>query len=340
MFRYRVMAVRALVLLPALVVCTWSGANGQPQDAKNPHPKQGSGIVIELDNAFIEKYMDRATMETDFRPVAFSAVHPAKNDGEIHVAGFADEAKLPTVAEVMNAAGGKAGEPAAKALRAAANDRATVHVIGAWRLWCEHPGTTNQLQGEPFDLPQPGAAPSNPDHVFEIHPVLSVKAGARVVDASDAIAPTPGFDPHDAQKAFQLGYENVPCKIVPLGNRTRIITKGVGFNFTDFQIRLLQDPVAINDGHLVLASVHDTDGELLVRRRRMVFIKGTDADEQVRALKAGGRLRVTGIPRISLKLVHWRVDHKDDPGYDESPLLWDLPYEMIIVSAGAAGADD
>ena len=86
MFRYRVMAVRALVLVPALVVCTWSGANGQPQDAKNPHPKQGSGIVIELDNAFIEKYMDRATMETDFRPVAFSAVHPAKNDGEIHVA--------------------------------------------------------------------------------------------------------------------------------------------------------------------------------------------------------------------------------------------------------------
>ena len=78
----------------------------------------------------------------------------------------------------------------------------------------------------------------------------------------------------------------------------------------------------------------------------MVFIKGTEADDKVQNLKAGKRLRVTGIPRISLKLIQWRLKHKDDkdengaPKFDVSPLEWHLPYEMIIVAAAAPDADD
>ena len=52
------------------------------------------------------------------------------------------------------------------------------------------------------------------------------------------------------------------------------------------------------------------------------------------------------MPRISLKLVQWRLDHKegkDDEGkpFDINPLEWHLPYEMIIVAATpVVGASD
>src|SRR5262249_34061337 len=140
-------------------------------------------------------------------------------------------------------------------------------------------------------------------------------------------------------KAFVLGYEKLTCKIIPKEGRTRLITQALGFNFTEFVIRLAEDPVELEDGHGVICSVYDTDGELLVRGRRMVFIKGADADDRLQGLTRDKRMRVIGIPRISLKLVQYRLDHKDDKKFDVSPLEWNLPYEMIIVDAGRLDDD-
>jgi hypothetical protein len=161
-----------------------------------------------------------------------------------------------------------------------------------------------------------------------------------VTDAFDSIGDTPGFTPYDVDKAFiQGGYEKLTCKIVPKGDRTRILTRSLGCNFAQFVIRLNEDPVALEDGHGVICSVFDHEGELHFRGRRMVFIKGTADDEEVAVLKKGDRLRVTGIPRISLKLLQWRLDHRNDPGHDVSPLDWNLPYEMIIVAAAPVEGD-
>jgi hypothetical protein len=160
-----------------------------------------------------------------------------------------------------------------------------------------------------------------------------------VTDTTETIGETPGFTPHEAQKAFVLGYEKLTCKIIPKGERTRIITESLGFNFTEFVIRLGENPVKLEDGHGVICSVFDTDGEFLLSGRRMVFLKGTDADDQVQGLKKGQRLRVIGIPRISLMLVQWRLEHKDDKEFHVSPLEWRLPYEMIIVSAKQVNGD-
>src|SRR5205807_1084887 len=113
MAKLRSRALALLLFALILGVSARHAAVALPEDEKNPHPKQGSGIVIELDNAFIKTYMDRATIETEFLPTAYSKVHPAKSDGEIHVAGYASAVNLPTVVEVMNA--GKAGTKAAKA---------------------------------------------------------------------------------------------------------------------------------------------------------------------------------------------------------------------------------
>lgn len=336
----RTARVPALALVAALAALLPSGAASRP-----PAPPPGQGLVIELDNAFIDAYRDRATIETEFKIADLSAVHKPASDGEVHVGGWSYEAGLAGVAEVMNAA--NLGKKPRLALLAAKNAGQKVTVTGAWRLWGEHGGTAPQLQAKGTDphFPLPGEYPSNPDHVFEVHPVTKVKVGNKVTDATDAVGETPGFTPHDAQKAFVQGYELLPCKIIPKNGRTRIVTKSLGFNFTEFIFRLGEAPVALTDpagkpdGHGVIGSVFDTDGELLVRNRRVVFLPGTAADEEVKGMKEGGRLRVTGIPRISLKLVHWRLEHKDSTEYDTPPLEWHLPYEMIIVAADKLDGD-
>ena len=318
-------------------------AVGSAPSAPPTHPTQGQGVTIVLENEFIKKYMDRATMETEFRPVAKSANHKPKDDGEVHIGGVAVEAKLAAVAEVMNVA--TTGKKAADVFAAAIGQGKSVKVTGAWRLWCEHSGGLPQVQKDGLTAPLPGLFPSNPDHVFEIHPVTSVRLGdEEIVDAAKAVGATPGHTPHDPQKAFHLGYDRIPCKIAPVGtDRTKIVTQALGFNFTEFVIRLNKPPFALADGHAVEAAVFDPDGELISLRRRMVFIKGTAADDAVKGLAEGKRLQVIGIPRISLKLVNYRLEHKDDKDEENKPLNpldWNLPYEMIVVSAIPVEGDD
>jgi hypothetical protein len=300
---------------------------------------QGQGLIIELDNQFIKDYENLATITSEFAITGISAMHPPKNDGEVHIGGWADKAGLAGVAEIMNVAG-----PGQKALKAVKQAQGKITVTGAWRLWGEHGGTAAQIQQLNSGPPNPGAPSSNPPHVFEIHPVTTVKVGGMSTDATKAIGKTLGFTPHDATKAFVQGYEKLPCKIIPRNGRTRIVTQALGFNFTEFMIRLGEDPVALPDGHGVICSVYDTEGELLLRGRRMVFMKGTDADNAVKTLKKNDRMMAIGIPRISLKLVQYRLDHqngKDDEGkpFDVNPLEWNLPYEMIIVDATPLAGD-
>ncbi len=307
------------------------------------HSAQGGGIIIELDNAFIEKYQNTATIESAFTIVKLSSVHPPASDGEVHIGGWAEAAGLATVAEVMNAA--TTGTKARLAFAQARADGTKVTATGAWRIWCEHGGTTPQLAaiGPKPSGDLPGVAPSNPDHVFEIHPVTSVKVGAQTTSATEAIGATPGFTPHEASKAFLQGYEKLASKITrQAGNRTRIVTEVSAFNFTQFVFRFDEAAVKLDDGHAAIGSIYDTDGELLVRSRRVVFVAGTAADDVAKATKKGDRVQLIGIPRLSLKLVKYRLDHQDElkTSHGTDPLEWRLPYEMIAVSAVPVEGDD
>src|SRR5262249_35617206 len=176
---------------------------------------QGQGLIIELDNNFIKKYENRATITSEFTITGVSRVHTPKNDGEVHIGGWSAEAGLPGVAEGMNAA--NTGKKPLAAFRKAWLAKQKGPATGAWRLWGEHPGTAAQVQaiGTEPSFPLHGEAPSNPDHVFEIHPVTTVKVGATETDAKDAISKTAGHTPHEAEKAFVLGYEKLTCKIIP-----------------------------------------------------------------------------------------------------------------------------
>src|SRR4029079_1007423 len=115
------------------------------QEATASRKTQGSGITIVLDKDFIDKFADRATIKTDFRVDAVSKVHPASKDGEVHIGGVAVEAKLAAVAELTNPDPTMVNKFRDLAKKSSVAAR-TVEIEGAWRIWCEHAGTSNQSQ--------------------------------------------------------------------------------------------------------------------------------------------------------------------------------------------------
>lgn len=271
---------------------------------------------ITLKNSFIDKYKDRATISATYTiDAAHKKPNPAAKDGDMHIAGRAPEVGLPIVAEIMNAA----SEPAAvDKVHQLEGSGQTVNVTGAWRIWTEHGGDSVQTQGtklKPFTT-------SNPEHVFEIHPVTVLDD----IAVADSLHPIEGFETKDADQAFHR-YEATRSRIIPGKTTTTLVTTMAGYNYVEFLIELNEDPKPIADGTLALASILDLDGELLVRNRRMVFVAGTPPDITVKHLKKGDCLHVLGIPRIDLALVAWRAKNAEKrPG----ALTWSLPYEMIM----------
>jgi len=272
-----------------------------------------------MKNSFIEKYKNRATIDTSFTiDKAHKKPNSPSKDGDLHIAGRAPEIGLPAVAEIMNAA---EKSEAVHVVHEMEGTGKPIAISGAWRMWCEHGGGSKQVQGaklEPFDT-------SNPDHVFEIHPVT--KIGDKSV--LDSLHPIEGFRTKEAHDAFSR-YENLKARIIPEAKKkaTTIVTSMAGYNYVEFVLELSEEPHEVEDGRMVFASVHDLEGELLVRKRRMVFVKDTPPELAVKSLKKGDRLHVLGLPRIDLALVSWRAKNaKKDP----SVLNWNLPYEIIVV---------
>jgi hypothetical protein len=280
-------------------------------------------IEITLKNDFIEKFKNAATITTQFTvDKAHKRPNSPSKDGDLHAAGRAPEVGLPIVAEIMNA---KQFQPAVAKVHSVEGTNEPISLIGAWRLWCEHGGSSEQIQGAPLEP----FTTSNPDHVFEIHPATKV-AG---MDVLTGFIPIEGYRNKDAAQAFHA-YENLSSQITLGTNTTTITTRMGGFNYVEFQIQLNQDPFPIKDGVLVMAEVQDLEGELLVRNRRMVFVKDTPPAREVLKLRKGGTLHVLGMPRINLALVSWRMRNaKKKP----EVLGWQLPYEMIIVGVFGPG---
>jgi hypothetical protein len=60
----------------------------------------------------------------------------------------------------------------------------SIPIIGVWRLWCEHGGSgVAHVQGGALEP----ITDTNPDHVFEIHPVVRI-GGADVIDSLGTIS--------------------------------------------------------------------------------------------------------------------------------------------------------
>ncbi len=276
--------------------------------------------TVFLHNTFIDKYKDRALITDDTFLVDFvpPSPHDRGADGDIHGSGRpAMEIGLPTVVEIVNA---RLVKPAMADLQNHLGGK-VLPVVGAWRLWLEHPSSIPQRQGETVHVDP--AKKSNPAHVFEIHPLT--KVGTQTILA-DSWRNIDGFTPYPADVAFPY-YEGDAAGLVV--NRGPVFTTVSGqtaqYNYAGFEAQLLGSAHALNDdGFWFLARVLGKDGKSVVQKpRRMIFINGTEA---ATAAKPNLRLRLLGIPRFDLNRL--AKESTAQPGKDLKLLG---AYEMIIV---------
>src|SRR5262249_38860266 len=103
-------------------------------------------IEITLNRSFVQTYANRATITSNFQVEKTSVIHPASQDGDIHAAGTGTNIGMIAVAEVMNAKTEKTH--AVRQLTASVTSGQPVQISGAWRIWCEHGGEQQYVQGQ------------------------------------------------------------------------------------------------------------------------------------------------------------------------------------------------
>ena len=283
---------------------------------------------ILLKNTWIEDHKNRVTTEITFRVEQAhkkpNSIGEKSDDGDMHLAGRSPQVGLPLVVEIVNAAL-KDHQPVLASVKEAVGKQANVEMSGVWRVWFEHPGKKAQTQFEPVGPPPH----TNPDHVFEIHPVT------RWVDdpLDESFVPIKGFTAHNAGIAFGR-YEKMVVTVTKGASFTSFDAKMIGFNYTEFIMILAGNPKAVDDGFMVLAQVADLDGNVIVTSpRRMVFAGDTPVAELIAKAKKGARFQALGIPRLNLE----RLMLKAEAAAGE-PVDVVGAYEMIIVGMSESTA--
>jgi hypothetical protein len=281
-----------------------------------------AGTLV-LSSKFVKKLESRATisiqLEVDEHLTTPHRIGKSGDDGDVHMAGRSAEVRLPLVVEIVNA---RLEKKSMQLLNESSPDT-KIDVTGVWRLWFEHPAKDEMIQGNPVDKP----GDSNPDHVFEVHPVTKFEANS-ALDSFVPITSSKGkaYEAYSAAAAFPK-YEALTSTIENTGTSISITSARAGYNYTEFIIQLAGKPKEVPDGFFVLAQVFDTNEEeepVIPAVRRMVFVKGTPPADEVKKMGKGGRLHVLGIPRVNLAEVA-AVPVGD-------PVQMSLPYEMIIVA--------
>lgn len=273
---------------------------------------------IVLKNSFIQKYKSRVTIETEFKiDHVKKTINKPEDDGDFHIAGRSTEIGLPMVAEIMNAMNHK--DAVARVRNAG---ESSIKIKGVWRLWCEHPGKKKHEQGKKVEKSEN----SNPDHVFQIHPITGVED----INLLSSLIPIKDYEPYDADKAFEH-YENRDCEIISNSSRktTTIKTKRSYYNYAEFRFELREDKQEnVVDGRFVYGSVLNKKGDVVAKDIRLAFVKDSEPEKIVKSKGEGDIIRLLGIPRINLEEIWQRVKNsKKNP----SLLKQNLPFEMIIV---------
>lgn len=282
--------------------------------------------TLNLSPAFVNQCKNRATisiqLELDAHLTSPHSIGRSGDDGDIHMAGRAPEVQLPMVVEIMNA--GRGPESASVDLMNNTSSGQTIPVTGVWRIWFEHPSPGEQTQGDNVDVP----ANSNPDHVFEIHPVTNF-GGQDIADSSliPITDPSDGhaYSAYPASVAF-AAYEKLQATLSVSDTAVSITAKKAGYNYTEFMLEPSGTPQRGDDGIFVLANVYDlTDTETPVTTApvRMVFVENTEPAKQLLNLPQGQKLHVLGIPRLNLAEV---------AAVSGDSVNLSLPYEMIVVA--------
>lgn len=277
--------------------------------------------ILELNRSFIEKYKNRLTISAQYIvDAAHKKPNPGSKDGDMHVAGRAPEIGLATVAEIQNA---KSVPAAVDTIHSVEGTGQSIALSGVWRIWPEHGGDNSHIQQSGAGSPYEGPTPTNPPHVFEVHPILNL--GGQ--DLTATLQPIEGFEEKEAEDAFSR-YERSTFEIMPSKDRVRMRMRMIGYNYVKFMLKLRKRFHREEDGEFVSAAIYsakEDEQELLVHDRRVGFVAGTAPDEKQKSLQVGDCMLVLGIPRVDLALVSWRIRHGGDA------LRWSMPYEIIAL---------
>jgi len=296
------------------------------------------GVEVTFDKAFIEENKNRATITlSDFRvrgthnhakPIDDTGKRSG-DDGDIHCSGWSDALGFALVAEISNARLAQNGVDEL----VAAKGHAPITVTGLWRIWPEH------ARQEPFRQGNeeiPVLNDTNPDHVFEIHPLTNV-AGVAVPETFTEINDgTKEFAYKDAKGAFEA-YDKHEFSIRSTKKTVTVRTPAIGYNYVRFRVKLLETPShPLDDGGISFyASVFaadDTNAEAevpLTGKVRFILAKGTEPFDKLQQKHALDVVELIGLPRLDLALLSWRVAHgKSDPAV----LDWTIPYEIAVLA--------
>jgi hypothetical protein len=286
---------------------------------------------LTLNKSFVEHYKNRVTITTDFLiDAAKDKPNTGSNDGDLHVAGRpSDEVGLITVAEIQNA---KDVMDAVKLVQDNTNTGNPVRMTGVWRVWFEHSGGSDQVQGHELKK----AKGTNPDHVFEIHPLTRVGD----FDLLSTLTPIPGYTKPDntADRLRMVEGMQARLQINDEDETVTIRTSGNKPNYIHFIIKKLPGDHGYqrvdhtwtqpSDGMFLFAKLYDLDEEKRVHKRRVAFVKGSEPFKKAETLEDNRCLDVLGITRVNLELIAWRVRNaKKRP----EVLNWSLPYELVAV---------
>lgn len=283
-------------------------------------PPPGYAGTVILKKAWVEKFKNLTTIQARMK-VHHAHVKPNKigkgsEDGDLHFSGTAEqEIGLPFVAEIVNA---KAQTKAQDAVHKAEREGDAVSVTGAWRIWFEHPAAKQTQGGKNAFAPDT----TNPDHLFEIHPISKIEAE----DVHGSFVAIPGFTAYDAGTAFPY-FDGLKVTIQATNSAITMESKKSKYNYVQFYIELTAKPKKVGDGYIALANVVDSKGEAVTDGpRRMIFVEGTKGATAIKDSGEGDTLHVLGIPRFNLDGISHLVKKNGTSQFEAQ-----LPYEMIIV---------
>jgi hypothetical protein len=288
---------------------------------------------ITLRRTFIDSFKNKITINASYD--VWYTHHEAKaekEDGDIHCSGYDKKIGMPTVAEIMNA---KDEQDAIDILIAhegmGKTNNPKIDISGVWRLWPEHLGTHDFFQGMKLTKAkiQEKGKKTNPDHVFEIHPLTKIE-NITLLQTFKNIGPD--YIPKKWKDAYNM-FKTKTFTISAASKTITFSTKQVGENYIDLWVRL-DSLWEIEDGAFAYCTTFDagfTPGESISAKKittktRIAFVKDTDPYNEAFSKGVGGFLHLLGTPRINLAIVSWREwASKKRP----EVLMWKLPFEII-----------
>jgi hypothetical protein len=281
-------------------------------------PAGGARLVLK--RKFAEVHKNRLTLEAQFivdhAKKTVNSISSGGKDGDLHVAGRAQKAVgLPMVAEVVNA---KDQKTAIARIREAEASGQAVRMSGAWRIWFEHPGKKEHVQGKVVAK----ATDTNPDHVFELHPIVSVGD----VSLLGSFKMVPGYQAYGVGSSFPA-YEKLKATVRATKTAITIDSTNAGYNYSEFNAEISGQPRTFDDCVIAVATILDDEMDVAKEvsgLRRLVFLKGMAGIGQV---KKGAQIRVLGIPRVNLERLLDLVEGQEGKTITSAK----LHYEFIVV---------